>query len=292
MRPLHGHQDFVLCVGFSPDGRWLASGGADNRLFLWDLHAGSPVELDYQPHGWVACVAFSPDGRWLAVGEHHGRLTLIERETRRGEAGPDLSRETISGLAFAPDGKRLAWCDYGGRLGLWSVGREVRQLLREPDELFAVALSPGGLVAAGGRNGRIVLVDSADPDRSLALRYDDAQGCRGVAFDPRERAVVAGLGGGVMAWRVADGEPLWRLEHPAVVSAVALSADGRLLASGGWDGQVRLFDRDPDDAVPPRLRRELDFGQPRIHDLALSRDGMVGAVAGQLPEPLLLWDVD
>jgi WD40 repeat protein len=34
MRPLHGHQDFVLCVGFSADGRWLASGGADNRLFL------------------------------------------------------------------------------------------------------------------------------------------------------------------------------------------------------------------------------------------------------------------
>ncbi len=293
MRPLVGHQDLVLCVAFSADGRWLASGGADNRLFLWDLLHAEAVEVDYQPAGWVACVAFSPDGRWLAVGEHHGRLTLIECATRQAAFSRDVSRAAISGLAFTPDGLHLAWCDYAGVVGLWPLDQPPEPLMNEAREQFALTISPRGQhLAAAGRNNRVLVwsLPVSEPPRSFA--FSDEEGCRCLVFDPDERTLIAALGDSLVAWDLRDGRHRWCLEHPAVASGVGLSPDGRLLASGAWDGKIRLFERDPDDTVSPRPLRELDFGQPRIFDLALSHDGMVGAVAGSLPDPLILWDVD
>jgi WD40 repeat protein len=292
MRALQGHADFVLCVGFAPDGRWLASGGADNTVRLWDLLRGEEVPLPLEPRGWVASVAFSPNGRWLAVGEHPGRLNLIDVTSRRVEPLSSVPG-TVSGLAFTPDSRALAWCDYRGGVHLAPLGGLPVQLIEEPREQFALAISPRGrYLAAAGRNGRIHVWSLPEARERLTIDLDDRDGCRCLAFDPRERILVAALGSGLTAWELPEGRPLWHVHHPAVVHAAAVSTDGRLIVTGAWDGRIRLFDWDHHDTRPPRPQRELDFGQKKVFDLALSPDGMIGACAGSLPDALLLWDMD
>jgi WD40 repeat protein len=55
-------------VAFSPDGRLLASGSADNTIKLWDVATGSEVRTLTGHTDDVNSVAFSPDGRLLASG--------------------------------------------------------------------------------------------------------------------------------------------------------------------------------------------------------------------------------
>jgi WD40 repeat protein len=67
---LRGHNGEVYTLAFSPDdgGRWVASGGEDNAVKVWDSHTGKLVRTFRGHTGLVGSVAFSPDGRRLASG--------------------------------------------------------------------------------------------------------------------------------------------------------------------------------------------------------------------------------
>ena len=76
-RILHGHEDRVFSVAFSPDGQTLASGSGDSTIRLWDLRqpAAAPTVLRGHEH-WVLSVAFSPDGQTLASGSADNTIRL------------------------------------------------------------------------------------------------------------------------------------------------------------------------------------------------------------------------
>ena len=65
---LYRHEDAVWAVDWSPDGRWIASGGADNTLRVWDVIEGEMVEV-IQTGELIGSVAFSPDSARLAYGD-------------------------------------------------------------------------------------------------------------------------------------------------------------------------------------------------------------------------------
>jgi len=93
-----GHMEAAHGVGFSPDGRRLATGGGNNRdaVKLWDLSTHRELMTLPGQGSEYAFVAFSPDGRWLAAcNRNEGKLHLwrapswaeIEAEEKRLESG-------------------------------------------------------------------------------------------------------------------------------------------------------------------------------------------------------------
>ncbi|MGF2038742.1 MAG: ribosome assembly protein 4 [Nostoc sp. CmiVER01] len=72
---LEGHSSRVFSVGFSPDGKTLASGSLDNTIKLWDVSTGKAIKTLTGHSSPVYSVGFSPDGKTLASGS--GDKTVI-----------------------------------------------------------------------------------------------------------------------------------------------------------------------------------------------------------------------
>lgn len=79
IRTLNAHADAVLTLAFSPDGRYLVSGGYDGATKLWDIQSMSEVmTLDHGQRP-IYAVAFSPDGQYILSAGEHQQIVLWQR---------------------------------------------------------------------------------------------------------------------------------------------------------------------------------------------------------------------
>lgn len=77
---LHGHQDRVESVAYSPDGRRIVSGSHDKTVRVWDAERGAVLAVLPEHESWVNSVAYSPDGQRIVSGA--GRIEEHDNTAR------------------------------------------------------------------------------------------------------------------------------------------------------------------------------------------------------------------
>jgi WD40 repeat protein len=248
-RRMMGHKDTVFSLAFAPDGKTLASGGGngDRTVRLWDLKTGQELHRLPGSAGWVRSVAFSPDGKLLAFGNADGTIHLHDsatgREVRRLET-PGQGQKWVMTLAFSPDSKTLASAGVGKSVLLWDVttGQERPAPAGHRNEVGALAVTPDGKTLVSCADGRLIAWDASS---GRARRQWSASGSAGaLALTADGKTLITPSGKDIRVWDTATGRQRRLLRgHTGNVDAVAVAADGRTLASGGWqDHTIRLWD--------------------------------------------------
>jgi WD40 repeat protein len=293
---LRGHTDFVESVAFSPDSQTLVSSALDRTIRLWDLtREGGALTLNGHKD-WVWDLSFSPDGRRLASASKDGTVRLWD--AANGRALLTLQHpQWVNGIAFSSDGLRLATAADDGFVRLWDPGSGLP--ISTPGRHSAVAecvvFSPNGRVlASGSKNGEIKLWDSSSGREMAGLRSQNHNIIWGLAFSPEGRYLAAAEGG-ARDLEIETGHvvTIWDVEtrritavlssHTQDVRAVVFSPDGRTLASGSYDGTIKVWDF--------RTSREIaTLKSNKVQSLALFMDGKRLVSVGQ-DKTVKLWNM-
>jgi WD40 repeat protein len=313
-RTERGEPKALSLVTWSPDNRWLAAAAADHTVPVWDGRDGRPIATLKGHADWVLGLCFSPDGRTLLTASEDDTARLWDVKT--GKLVHILAGHTagLTPAAFDADGARVLTGGEDMTARLWdaTTGKQLRVLADHESGVRDVGFVAGGKQVRTSTARGVERVWSVTDGKLVSQKKseDRLRDRFGACFlrrqgdntevwvgpvgatpppepDDERPPIVLGPSsddsekGLIQARRVLRGHKHW-------VTGVAVTSDGKTVASSSQDKTVRIWNLSEWDRVTGKGRLTLSHGQ-EVHCLALAPDGKVLAT-GDEAGVLRLWD--
>ena len=271
---LRGHQQGAPCLAFRWDDQVVYAGGGDGTVRAWSAVDGGVMGVWEGHEGQVTGLEILRGGRVLS-GADDGSLRVFDPYW-------EATRQAIGGGGGGPV---LFVCEDAGGAGALAVSMEGSIHRERPEDALGAArvlATSSGSWTAGTQGGEFFalvagdeLVWILDPENGEVLRTPvghDA-GVVDIASDEMGYRVITGSSDSrAIVWEAVDSLAVvesWSISHERGVVAVAISADGRVVATADKTKALRLCDAEKQETL--QIWSSAHRGQ--INALALAADG-------------------
>jgi WD40 repeat protein len=120
--PLQGNSDFISCIVFSQDRKFITTGSHDHTVCVWNAETGAQALVLCGHRDIVDCVAFSPDGSWIASGSSDCTVRSWNA-TAGGQLMLTLQghQKYVVSVAFSSHGERVVSACWGDMIYVWNA---------------------------------------------------------------------------------------------------------------------------------------------------------------------------
>jgi WD40 repeat protein len=201
-----GHTMRVTSVGWSPDGKYIASGSLDKTVQVWPANPKDHISpfIFRGHHAGVTAIAWSPDSQRVVSGSYDTTVQIWNALTGQQVTICRGHTNMVTAVAWSPDGNFIASCSADGTVRLWNAttGKQHYVYHGHTDSVNTVSWSPDGQLFASGSSDKTVQLVNA-----------------------------------------ATGEHIFTYKgHNSTVSSVSWAPDGKRIASGSWDKTVQVWE--------------------------------------------------
>jgi WD40 repeat protein len=298
-----GHQQTVRIVAWSPDGRYLASGGDDSQLLVWETNGMIRQRVAFPAA--ITALAWSPESERLVTGAAN-QVTFLTAMTGTILASfPHDHLATVSSLAWtAHNQQQVVSGALDQRAIIWQTTQYQPQTIftHHAAPIESVTWAADGQTIASCSHGGVVRVWDAESGQEVHPLFQDARlPMRAAAFNPIDMQLAVGGDDGVIRlWNgllcqrsgtITEGTicldtPRRLRSSRSPIRSLAWSPDAHHLASGSDDGSFSLWDAA--QAEKPLLIGAVQPGSG-VHSLAWSPAGNQLATAAA--RTVIVWNL-
>lgn len=240
------HDDWVWCIGFSPDGKIIASGNDNSLVKLWDAQTGEWLATFESHRGRVWSVKFSHDGLTLISVSDDKTIKVWDIGSNECLFTIDGHSDRIVSLDCAKDKPLVVTASVDSTVKLWDLdsGELVGTIEIRNTTPISVAVSPLSNIIAVGHEDHNLSLWSIHSLECVQILSGHAGRVQDVKFSPDGSTLAsASEDRTIRIWNILTGECQNVLQgHDNLVWSVSFNFDGFTLASGSEDQTIRLWD--------------------------------------------------
>lgn len=232
----------VPAVAFNNDGTIIATGGEDKSIRFWNPNDGKMTKELAKGHtAIVLSLAFSPDGKYLVSAGADKVVKLWDVKDAKELKSYATHKGSVYSVSFSKDGNQFASCGEDGLVKVYDVKsmNETKTMMVDLPKPVVKEEKPREEPKDKDKDKK-PKKDAGKKEEPKELRY----AFHVVAFSPDGKQVLTGDGEKYLRyWNVADGKELKKI-GPTFdwIYGLAVSRDGKYVATAGYGGSLRVYD--------------------------------------------------